>query len=130
MLAEPERLTRRRDFALVYARKKSWVSPLLVLYLRRYEEGGPDRETRRFGFVVSKKVGKAHDRNRVKRKLREICRLRGQEWRVGFDAVVVARSPAASAPYADVETALLDLMRRSRLEISPKQGDRAQPPPV
>jgi ribonuclease P protein component len=117
-----EHLTRRQDFAAVYARKRSWAGPLLVLYLRRYDEKGPDRETRRFGFVVSKKVGKAHDRNRVKRRLREVCRLGGDSWRRGFDAVFVARSASANAPYADLEGALRQLMRRGGLEIVPSEG--------
>ena len=43
MLPRAERLTRRKDFAAVYARKKSWVHPLLVLYVRRHNEGGEPR---------------------------------------------------------------------------------------
>jgi ribonuclease P protein component len=113
VLPSEERLARRRDFAAVYARKKSWAVPLLVLYLRRHEPNGPDAETRRFGFSVSKKVGKAHDRNRVKRRLRDICRTRRNEWQKGFDAVFVARSAAQNAAYAELDAAVCDLMRRA-----------------
>jgi ribonuclease P protein component len=113
MLPSEERLARRRDFAAVYARKKSWAGPLLVLYLRRHDQNGPDAETRRFGFSVSKKVGKAHDRNRVKRRLREICRAQRGDWRSGFDAVIVARSASQNATYADLDSAVCDLMRRA-----------------
>ena len=127
MLPEPERLTRHRDFSAVYAAKRSWATPLLILYVRRYATGAKAAdadatkqineaaETRRFGFVVSKKVGKAHDRNRVKRRLREICRLRGAEWNRGFDAVFVARSAAAKAEYQALESAFAELMRRANL---------------
>jgi len=110
-----ERLTRRRDFAAVYARKKSWAGPLLVLYMRRHDASGPNCEMRRFGFSVSKKVGKAHDRNRVKRRLREICRLHGPEWRSGFDAVVVVRSGSAGATYREMEAAMTHLISRAGL---------------
>lgn len=113
MLPSEERLARRRDFAAVYARKKSWAGPLLVLYLRRHDQNGPDAETRRFGFSVSKKVGKAHDRNRVKRRLREICRARRGDWRRGFDAIIVARSASQNAAYTDLDSAVCDLMRRA-----------------
>ena len=110
-----ERLAKRRDFAAVYARKRSWAGPLLVLYLRRHDSDGPDAETRRFGFSVSKKVGKAHDRNRIKRRLREVCRLRGMEWRRGFDVIFVVRNAAATASYAELETAVCQLMTRAGL---------------
>jgi ribonuclease P protein component len=115
LLSASERLAKRRDFAAVYARKRSWAGPLLVLYVRRYQEESADAETRRFGFSVSKKVGKAHDRNRIKRRLREICRLRGGEWLSGFDSVFVARSGANGADYAALEAEVNLLMARAGL---------------
>jgi ribonuclease P protein component len=117
VLPEDERLRSRRDFAAVYNRKKSWANALLVLNVRRYDPSGQNAETRRFGFSVSKKVGKAHDRNGVKRRLRAICRESGGAWRRGFDAVFVARAPAAQAGYADLAGAVRDLMARAGLEI-------------
>lgn len=114
MLPFSERLTRRRDFAHVYGRKKSLGSPLLVLYVRRYDANGPNAETRRMGFVVSKKAAKrAHDRNKVKRRLREICRLRKADWRVGWDAVWVVRTEAVHASYADLDKTVCALVRRA-----------------
>ena len=131
MLPRAERLLRRQDFSATYGRKTSWVSPLLVLYIRRYPSGssngnsqdGNPGETRRFGFSVSKKVGKAVCRNRVKRRLRAICRERSPGLRRGFDAVLVARSAAADAVYADLDAAVHDLFARARLEAQP------EPPP-
>ena len=114
MLPQSERLTRKRDFAHVYGRKKSIASPLLVLYVRRYDAKGPHAETRRMGFVVSKKAAKrAHDRNKVKRRLREICRLHRGEWRRGWDAVWVARTEAVHASYADLDKTVCALVRRA-----------------
>jgi ribonuclease P protein component len=115
LLTVLERLAKRRDFAAVYACKRSWAGPLLVLYVRRYREEISNSETRRFGFSVSKKVGKAHDRNRIKRRLREICRLRGGDWLYGFDSVFVARSGANGADYAALEAEVRHLMARAGL---------------
>ncbi len=116
MLARAERLQSGRDFAAAYARKKSWASPLVVLYVRSHPPGGEYGETRRFGFSVSKKVSKsAVVRNRVKRRLRAICRARGPQWRRGFDAVVVARSACVEASYADLDAAVCALVARAGL---------------
>lgn len=117
MLPRAQRLTRRRQFAAVYGRKRSWAEPLLVLYVRRLSES-EGAETRRFGFSVSKKVGKAVVRNRVKRRLRAICAARGPAWRRGFDAIFVARSSAAAATFAELDAAVCALMRRAGLTVS------------
>jgi len=53
-------------------------------------------EWSRLGLVVSRKVGKAHDRNRVKRLIREYFRLRRQRFREPVDLVVVAKAGAAA----------------------------------
>ena len=119
MLSRRERLTRRRDFAAVYARKKSWATPLLVFYVRRHEPQGPLAETRRLGFSVSKKVGKAHDRNRVKRRLREICRKQLPNLMAGFDGIWVVRSGAASAGFQELEDAALLLLKRAKVFHAP-----------
>ncbi len=126
MLPRSERLARRRDFAAVYARKKSWANPLLALYVRRHT-GDEYAETRRFGFSVSKKVGKATVRNTVKRRLRALCRARGEQWWRGFDVVLVARAASASASYAELESAVCDLMTRAGLLAGgPAAGEPAR----
>jgi len=131
MLPRAQRLARRRDFSAVYGRKKSWADGLLVLYVRRFASDGPDAETRRVGFSVSKKVGKAHDRNGVKRRLRAICRPfcvppppgaeggsgGGDAWRRGFDAVFVARTASSEASYDDLARSVASLASRAGLVL-------------
>lgn len=69
MLSRPYRLTERRDFATVYNRRRMAHTEHLTIYWMQDKRG----HRRRFGFVTSKKVGKAHDRNLVRRRLRHIC---------------------------------------------------------
>jgi ribonuclease P protein component len=120
MLPRSERLRRRQDFAAVYARKKSWANALLVLYVRRYESGSENSETRRIGFSVSKKVGKAHERNRLKRRLREICRTQLPDLRRPFDAVFVVRAPANAVNFTELAVATHELFHRAGLFLKPK----------
>ena len=66
----------------------------LVLYARKNRTG-----TNRVGITVSKKLGKAHVRNRVRRRLREVYRLNEGKFLPGWDIVVVARSRAVDAKF-------------------------------
>ena len=67
----------------------------------------------RYGFSVTKKVGKAVQRNRVKRLFREIMRL--QSLRPGWDIVLIARSVAVNTDYHQLERAVIKLLARAQL---------------
>lgn len=91
-----ERLTQRADFLAASSGIKVSV-PTFLLQGRRRGDEGPAR----CGFTVSKKVGNAVERNRVRRRLREIVRLSaGKRMRSGHDYVLVGRRAALNAPFA------------------------------
>ena len=88
----------------LYQKGKSAANKYLVIYCRR--NGSPEN---RIGYTVSRKLGHAVVRNRVRRRLREIYRLHESQFRPGWDLVVVARSRAVDAPYKKLEGAYLSL---------------------
>ena len=107
-VAGQEYLTKPAQYALVYSKGSSWVNSLLVM------KALPNRlASSRCGFSVSKRVGKAVVRNRVKRLLREILRL--TPLLGGWDIIFIARSPAATVDYASVRESVMDLLSRARL---------------
>ena len=110
-MQKQHRLRKPRDFAAVRHEGKSWADRLLVLVARR-----TDRQHCRFGFSVSKRVGNAVVRNRVKRRLREAARVEFlPRLESGWDFVVIARKDAADADYRRLNRSLMRLFRRSKL---------------
>ena len=84
------------------------AGPFLVLYARRNRTG-----TNRVGITVSKKLGKAHIRNRIRRRLREVYRLNEEKFQPGWDIVVVARARAVSADFQELTRSYLQLAKKA-----------------
>ncbi len=80
----------------------------LVLYARRNRT-----TTNRVGITVSKKLGKAHIRNRIRRRLREVYRLNEDRFQPGWDIVVVARTRAVEAEFSRLTKSYLALAKKA-----------------
>ena len=85
-----------------------YANSYLVLYARKNRTG-----TNRIGITVSKKLGHAVVRNRVRRRLREIYRLHEEQFQPGWDIVVVARSRSVDAPFQKLTGAYLKLAQKA-----------------
>lgn len=81
---------------------------LLALYARPNRTG-----ENRVGVTVSKKLGKAVVRNRVRRRLREVYRLHESRFLPGWDIVVVARRRAITASFPELTRAYLHLAKKA-----------------
>ena len=80
----------------------------LVLYARKNHS-----QTNRVGVTVSKKLGCAVVRNRVRRRLREVYRLNETKFSSGWDIVVVARSRCVNADFSKLTAAYLALAAKA-----------------
>jgi ribonuclease P protein component len=93
-----ERLKRRTDFRATATGARAPASTFVLQARARGDEGAC-----RVGFTVSKQVGNAVERNRVRRRLRETVRLAGAAaLRAGHDYVLVGRRAALAAPFRDL----------------------------
>jgi ribonuclease P protein component len=104
-------LRRNSDFARAYRTGRRVQDAALALVVRPRAAGQPTR----LGLSVSRKIGNAVVRNRVKRRLREAFRLNRLRLAENFDVVLVARSQASSLDYVGLEKSFLDLCRRAGL---------------
>ena len=87
---------------------KGVADGFLVLYARKNRSG-----SNRVGITVSKKLGKAHVRNRVRRRIREVYRLNEEQFQPGWDIVVVARSKAVDAEFSRLTRSYLSLAKKA-----------------
>jgi ribonuclease P protein component len=92
---------------------KSWSNRHIVLCVAPNQ-----RPSSRFGFSVSKRIGNAVRRNRVKRLLRESVRGYADLVKPGYDVVIIARAAMREACYADTDAAVVHLLGLARLFFS------------
>lgn len=111
MLPSLERLRSNTEFQQVYKQGESFADGMVVLYLLKK----PDSTIRQAGFSVSKKLGGAVVRNRVKRRLRESYHHLLPQLPPGFMAVFVARKSAAEADFARLDRSMRKVLARAGL---------------
>ena len=103
-----QRLKQRADF-LAAAKGSKAPAAGFVLQARERRDEGPTR----IGFTVSKKVGNAVERNRVRRRLREVVRLSPPaQLRPGHDYVLIGRRQALALPFERMIEDLNGALRR------------------
>ena len=102
------RLTGSPRFSQIHQDGTSAANRLLVIRFL-----ANDLEYSRFGFLVSKRIGNAAVRNKVKRRLREA--VRSNTVKGGWDALFIARRGTERASYQDLRQAITNLLRRGSL---------------
>jgi len=110
-------IKKTKSFKIVYGSGRQAVNPYFVMYVRHN-----DSNISRLGITVSKKVGKAVIRNRVRRLVKESCRLRAAKVTKGMDIVIVARPAVANlereVAFIKVDKSLEQLFRKLQLLCS------------
>ena len=100
-------LKKNHEFRRLYSKGKSVASPLFAVYCNKNR-----RLANRIGITVSTKLGNAVQRNRIRRRLREVYRLNEDKLKAGFDIVIVARFKSKYAEFRELEADFLRICRR------------------
>lgn len=98
------------EFRRIYRKGRFAVCPYLVVYCLKNRAGGS-----RLGVTVSKKLGHAVVRNRVRRRIRELYRLNRDKMQSGWDVIIVGRSRSIGGSFQKMTEAYLDCLRRLSL---------------
>ncbi len=109
------RLTRRSEFLRIARARRKWAAPGLILQTDRFHASSAhDADDRRVGFTVTKKVGNAVIRNRVKRRLRAVAReILPHRARGGFDFVLIGRKGTLIRPFEALKSDLVQALDRT-----------------
>ncbi|MFA6198184.1 MAG: ribonuclease P protein component [Patescibacteria group bacterium] len=113
MLPRKQRLVREADFRRVYRKGATAFSPSIVL-----KAAPNDLMVTRFGIVVSLKVSKkAVDRNRIKRQISEVIRLRLAKIKTGRDILLIVKKGQNIDNYDEVNHNIEQLLQKTRLYV-------------
>lgn len=111
-MKKENRLKKNDDFQLVFKRGKSVANRQFVLYFLKKEE----QSTIRIGISVSKKLGNAVTRNRIKRYIREAMREIIPQLHQSYDLVIIARKPTVEMGLDEIKKSLLHVLKLSRIK--------------
>jgi ribonuclease P protein component len=106
-LAMRERIRRRPEFERIYGAGSKIHGRFMTLFVMPNGTATP-----RFGVAATRKLGSAVERNRAKRRARELFRRRKNIG--GLDIIIVPRREMLDAPFATLEADYISLLDRSR----------------
>jgi len=105
------RLRDRSDFNRIYRGGKSFANGQFVVYWSKRSE----TEQFRMGVSVSKKLGNAVVRNRMRRVVKEMVRLNSDQIADKTDFILIVRKPAVTMKTKELERSMLHVLRKAGL---------------
>jgi ribonuclease P protein component len=118
--SKQRRLLSASDFNRVFKQGKRQSLPEFTLAYRVRPAKDGQSFPPRLGLSVSRKAGKSFQRNKFKRRLREIFRLNHEKLASGTELVFIPRKEAVALSYFDLESKVFSLLKRAKLLIKDK----------
>lgn len=104
------KITKNTDYRIVYSKGKSYSDYNLVLFVKKRNDLG-----NRFGVTTAKKMKRAVDRNKVRRRIKEIIRKNFKVVLEGYDLVIMCRLNGKDSDFLNLEKSYLKLLRNSNI---------------
>ena len=115
------RLRKHADFLRAYATGRKRQSAIMSWFLAPQTQDGADGSSpaaARIGFTVGKVLGKAHERNRIKRRMREALRRHVDLLPQGFDLIFHPRRNVLTMEFAQLEREIVRILEQARFEAA------------
>lgn len=102
------RLRSNMEFKQVYTGGKSYWNRNLILYVKRTNTGNT-----RVGYSITKKIGNSVVRNKIRRRMKEIYRLKFDYIKDNFDLIFIPKKNVVDISYKELESAMVHILRIS-----------------
>jgi ribonuclease P protein component len=109
-MRKEQRVKKNSEFQEIFKKGTSVANRQFVLYILKKEEPQPFR----IGLSVSKKIGNAVVRNKVKRYIRQVFLELKEEVKEGHDYLIIARKPAAEMDFHEVKKSLTHVLKKGK----------------
>jgi ribonuclease P protein component len=106
-----ERLRGSAEFRIVFQQCRKVKDTRLALYTQFVAE----EPVRKFGVSVSKTLGKAHHRNLLKRRLREIYRVEKAQFQGGYQIILIPQRGSADCTFSELRQSFMSLAQKAGL---------------
>ncbi|NLK12720.1 MAG: ribonuclease P protein component [Candidatus Phytoplasma sp.] len=107
------RIKKTSEIDAVFKKRNTVGNMFFVIYIKKQDEFNHFR----FSLSIGKKYGKAHERNLIKRRIREVIRFYKEEISTDVEFVIVIKPKARELTFAEIKENLEKLMIRSKLIV-------------
>jgi ribonuclease P protein component len=110
------RLRKHADYQRAYAASRKRQSASMSWFLASQSPDGTCAAGARIGLTVGKVLGKAHERNRIKRRMREALRRHREIFPTGFDLILHPRRTVLAMEFAKLEAEIVRILQQAKAE--------------
>lgn len=110
-MKKKHRVKKQGDFQAIFHHKNSVANRQFIFYQLDKE----DQKYFRVGLSVSKKLGNAVVRNRIKRYMRQVITEEKEYISKGKDYVIIAREPCVEMAYIDFKKSFIHVLKKAKV---------------
>jgi ribonuclease P protein component len=112
------RLRKHADYQRAYAASRKRQSASMSWFLASQDPGAKQAEVPRIGLTAGKVLGKAHERNRIKRRMREALRRHANLVPAGCDLILHPRRSVLTMEFAKLEAEIVRILQQAKIEAT------------